>query len=132
MYNKVKDCSKGGQHEWGTDGLHSNQFCKKCFIDFPPEDNKVKELVEWVAERLWGFLIANAPSWEREGSEYSIIHESLKGWMRGVANQILSHPDLALIDRELEKVKIAYNEMDIELCTCPPVIPLAEALKEEK
>lgn len=22
-------------HEWGTDGLHLNVFCKKCFIDKP-------------------------------------------------------------------------------------------------
>lgn len=24
-------CAKGGVCEWGTDGAHSNEFCKKCF-----------------------------------------------------------------------------------------------------
>jgi hypothetical protein len=23
------------EHEWGTDGQHSNEFCKKCFITKP-------------------------------------------------------------------------------------------------
>lgn len=22
-------------HDWGTDGLHTNQYCKKCFINNP-------------------------------------------------------------------------------------------------
>ena len=25
-------CPKGGEHEWGIDGMHSNEYCKKCFI----------------------------------------------------------------------------------------------------
>ncbi len=31
------DCEPRGQcsHEWGTDGLHSNEYCKKCFIPKP-------------------------------------------------------------------------------------------------
>jgi len=28
-------CAKGGVCEWGTDGAHSNEFCKKCFRDKP-------------------------------------------------------------------------------------------------
>ena len=24
-------CPKGGAHEWGIDGQHSNEYCKKCF-----------------------------------------------------------------------------------------------------
>ena len=28
-------CPKGGNHEWGIDGMHSNQFCKKCFGSHP-------------------------------------------------------------------------------------------------
>lgn len=28
-------CSKGGDHEWGIDGAHSNEFCKKCFVGRP-------------------------------------------------------------------------------------------------
>ena len=36
MINDKKDeCSKGGNHEWGIDGMHSNTYCKKCFIDKP-------------------------------------------------------------------------------------------------
>lgn len=47
-------CSKGGKHEWGIDGAHSNTYCKKCFEDKPEpvqlneeyvtEDNKVISL----------------------------------------------------------------------------------------
>jgi len=41
-----KECPKGGQHEIGTDGMHSNRFCKKCFtnesaiykIEWRPDD----------------------------------------------------------------------------------------------
>ena len=29
------ECLKGGEHKWGTDGAHSNEFCKKCFVDKP-------------------------------------------------------------------------------------------------
>lgn len=25
-------CSKGGEHTWGIDGAHSNEFCKKCYV----------------------------------------------------------------------------------------------------
>lgn len=28
-------CPKGGKHEWGIDGAHSNEFCKKCFKASP-------------------------------------------------------------------------------------------------
>lgn len=28
-------CRKGGAHQWGTDGQHSNEFCKKCFATKP-------------------------------------------------------------------------------------------------
>lgn len=29
------ECPKGGAHEWGIDGAHSNEYCKKCFRDKP-------------------------------------------------------------------------------------------------
>lgn len=29
------ECAKGGEHEWGIDGQHQNEFCKKCFITKP-------------------------------------------------------------------------------------------------
>ncbi len=35
-YMKFKNldvCAKGGDHEWGIDGLHQNVFCKKCFVN---------------------------------------------------------------------------------------------------
>ena len=28
-------CPKGGRHKWGIDGAHSNEYCKKCFVDKP-------------------------------------------------------------------------------------------------
>ena len=36
------DCPKGGNHEWGIDGQHSNQYCKKCFVS-KPEPPKLEE-----------------------------------------------------------------------------------------
>jgi len=29
-------CARDGVCEWGTDGIHSNEFCIKCFKDRPP------------------------------------------------------------------------------------------------
>ena len=31
-------CPKGGEHKWGIDGQHSNEYCKKCFKDKPKGD----------------------------------------------------------------------------------------------
>ena len=45
------------------------------------------------------------------------------------AKQILSHLDIALIDRKEEQFKIECHAEDSELCTCPPVFILAEELK---
>lgn len=47
LYEEQRDidpnsCSKGGEHQWGTDGAHSNEFCKKCFIDKPGPVREVK------------------------------------------------------------------------------------------
>ena len=33
--SRMPECPKGGAHDWGIDGAHSNQFCKKCFADKP-------------------------------------------------------------------------------------------------
>lgn len=41
---------KNCNHEWGTDGMHSNIFCKKCFIDKPTSD-KTQDLRERIASR---------------------------------------------------------------------------------
>lgn len=32
-----EECPKGGSHEWGIDGAHSNHYCKKCFVSKEPE-----------------------------------------------------------------------------------------------
>jgi len=43
--NRVDNCSKGDKHLWGTDGVHSNEYCKKRFMDKPSwMDYKDKEL----------------------------------------------------------------------------------------
>ncbi len=34
-------CPRGGRHDWGIDGAHSNRFCKKCFAD------------QWKGEPSW-------------------------------------------------------------------------------
>ena len=28
-------CVKGGDHEWGVEGTHQNEYCKKCFVSKP-------------------------------------------------------------------------------------------------
>lgn len=82
-------------------------------------DDKVKELVEWVAAKLSGFK-----DWEG-------AREHIKEGWRAKAKQILSHPDLALmlnpqyIDWKAEPEKV-------KLSTLALVFPLAEALKESK
>ena len=44
-------------HEWGTDGAHTNEFCKTCFIEKPKEPFKdlVKEIS--LAEALKSMLL---------------------------------------------------------------------------
>ncbi len=35
------------RHQWGTEGMHSNEFCKKCFVNRPKgESNYDEEAVE--------------------------------------------------------------------------------------
>jgi len=87
-------------------------------------DDKVKELVEWVKNILE----------QRYGSEiYDEYNDE-------VAEELLSHPDLALIVRG--KPKCWYCKEPVEVLVVhdcgysvsesfKPVIPLAEALKEE-
>ena len=33
--SRADNCPKGDQHVWGTDGVYSNEYCKKCFMDKP-------------------------------------------------------------------------------------------------
>ena len=80
-------------------------------------NNKVEELVEWVAR-----LITGEPSQiqDEKGSWIDDpLHEMDVSSNIELAKQILSHPDLALIDRGND------NQAWV-------VIPLAEALKEIK
>lgn len=32
------ECVAGGKHEWGIDGVHSNEYCKKCFMSKPKRE----------------------------------------------------------------------------------------------
>ena len=36
------ECVRGGLHDWGTCGLHTNTFCKKCFIGKPNSPTTLK------------------------------------------------------------------------------------------
>jgi len=69
--------------------------------------NKVEELVEWVSSKILEYDGRGHPSSVKYGD---------------VAKQILSHPDLALIDRD--------NPPTCMDCTGVPIIPLAEELKK--
>jgi len=118
-------------------------------------DDKVKELVEWGAKKLWE-------------AEYEPNYPYRHGW--GVANPMVanicrekiakylsyigSYPDLALIDKErdlpewvcsnIDTVLYEFRNLDYDKYDArrkilevvksyvQPVIPLVEALKEEK
>ena len=34
-FMQTNSCPKGGEHQWGTDGVHNNVYCKKCFCNKP-------------------------------------------------------------------------------------------------
>jgi hypothetical protein len=40
--SKGKEC----EHEWGTDGQHSNVFCKKCYMSEEEYEEKTGNIVE--------------------------------------------------------------------------------------
>ena len=84
-------------------------------------DKKVEELVEWVARQLYDCKDKELrrEDWD---SMAPVIRAFYIGQYHWLIEQILSHPDLALIDRE---------RMVISTVAKPKVIPLAEALKEE-
>ncbi len=93
-------------------------------------NKQVEELVDWVAERMY-HAHYDLTLWDD-------LHENIKvGWREG-AKEILSHPDLALIDREklgecIHYVEGAMGEQELitpeEYVKELPIIPLAEALK---
>jgi hypothetical protein len=39
---EIKECD----HKWGTDGQHSNIYCKKCFISEEEYEEKTGNIVE--------------------------------------------------------------------------------------
>ena len=41
------------EHEWGIDGVHQNEYCKKCFVDKPKysEFPTKKEFMDMIRER---------------------------------------------------------------------------------
>jgi len=43
-----EECSKGGLHEWGTDGVHFNTFCKKCFKN--KDEGREVIIEKWIEE----------------------------------------------------------------------------------
>ena len=83
-------------------------------------DAKVKELVEWAAKTLYeNHHPRMFTTFEELKQNYGGSAEA----MRYEAREILSHPDLALIDREGEGGNHYGNNWH-------PVIPLAGAIKE--
>ena len=45
--------SKKCEHEWGIDGIHSNEYCKKCFITKPDDAMSKKEFEEKPLQEKW-------------------------------------------------------------------------------
>ena len=90
--------------------------------------NKVEELVEWVAEQMWNnfvryheeqrlYVVAPNPDWKVLKEKYPKGLGVRTTYV--LTKRLLSHPDLALIDRENTLFENQYS-----------IIPLAEALKE--
>ena len=95
-------------------------------------NKKVKELVEWVDKELRYQMITIGTSVEdaKTGQMWAYDSESL-------TKIILSHPDLALIDRDNDEVRATEVITDsdgfpIQWIPLVAVIPLVEALKEVK
>ena len=57
-------------------------------------NQQVEKLVEWVANEIWCLAYPNRTLRQ--------MQKSVRDQYRKTANKILSHPDLALIDREKE------------------------------
>ncbi|KKL98709.1 hypothetical protein LCGC14_1821740 [marine sediment metagenome] len=85
--------------------------------------DKIEELVEWVAGRM------------RERDMHAVGYtnyvedgKNTEGLDLELAKEILSHPDLALIDRRNYN---AFNKAEVpKLAELAMIVPLAEALKE--
>ena len=84
-------------------------------------EQQVKELVEWVAEKI---------RYADTNENPVLIPDSLRADYLKAAKIILSHPDLALIDRERARSDFEWGISPIK--GYYPIIPLAEAIKEVK
>jgi len=93
--------------------------------------NKVEELVEWVANEIWATIHPSRTCTLRQAGK-----DTMSAYYK-VAKQILSHPDLALIDRENDLPEVAYHSSN--WCLIPRrfikshievVIPPAGALEQ--
>lgn len=85
--------------------------------------DKIDKLVEWVAQAITGFGCGIQASWDGCGDCEGLTGDQKCQGSLEIAKQILSHPDLALIDRDwYHKYKDGTADASI--------IPLAEALKE--
>ncbi len=100
---------------------------------------KVDELVEWAAKQAYELTNPFHP-WHKAG-------KASKGWYRTLAKHILSHPDLALIDRDKNFPKLSAfdssrtTNFEDGFLMCKgqmivsgyshSIIPLAEALRGE-
>lgn len=84
-------------------------------------NKKVEGLVEWTQQTIRDHLVGDRTATSLE------VHLCLTA-----AKAILSHPDLALIDRERMSQYLPTKETYCFDAGWLPVIPLAEALKEEQ
>lgn len=89
-------------------------------------NNKVKELVEWAKLNRNPFDCSVCDT-EPEGCPGCGTSAYEAGYEAG-QDKLLSHPDLALIDRERAKSDFEWGVSPIKGYL--PVIPLVEAIKE--
>jgi len=78
-----KECTKGGKHEIGTDGMHSNRYCKKCF-------SSEGEKPEWRPKNPYAF----SDTFDTFSELSSAIQISLKakeeGWEAGASAMLFA------------------------------------------
>jgi len=102
--------------------------------------DKVKELVEWAAREL---CFIDGSKWEYIPSETMSLFDGVisKKTYRIRAKMLLSHPDLALIDREkkppdkpinISSFAYGHTIKNLESAGWKPVIPLKEELEKEE
>ena len=105
--------------------------------------NKVDKLIEWVAEIIYesknkhSLRVPEAPplpTWEQLKSGKGTLGDynlRLVERYRGIAKQILSHPDLWLKIGEGEEEWVCDSEGVKHLVRIPITIPLSEAIMNE-